>query len=56
MRKIQVLLAFIAIISTVQITGFAFAGDDKAQGQPFQYLQQQIDELKMTCPQFLYQF
>lgn len=46
MRKIRVLLAFIAIISTGQITGWAFAGGDKAQGQPFQYLQQQIDDLK----------
>ena len=46
MRKIQVLLAFLAIISTVLIVGLAFAEDGKAQGQPFQALQQQIDALK----------
>jgi len=46
MRRIQVLLAFITVISLVQISGWAFAGDGKAQGQPFQALQQQIDELK----------
>lgn len=46
MRKIQVLLAFITVICLVLITGWAFAGDVKAQGQPFQALQQQINDLK----------
>jgi len=46
MRRIQVLLAFITVICLVQIAGWAFAGDGKAQGQPFQALQQQINELK----------
>ena len=46
MRKIQGLLAFITVVSLVLITGLAFAEDVKAQGQPFQALQQQIDELK----------
>ena len=46
MRKIRVLLAFLAIVSAVLIAGLAFAEDGKAQGQPFQALQQQIDALK----------
>ena len=46
MRKIQGLLAFITVVSLVLITGLAFAEDVKAQGQPFQYLQQQIEQLK----------
>ena len=46
MRKIQGLLAFITVVSLVLITGLAFAEDVKAQGQPFQALQQQIEQLK----------
>jgi hypothetical protein len=46
MRKIQVLLALIAVAFWVLTMGLAFAEDGKAEGQPFQYLQQQIDELK----------
>ena len=46
MRKIQGLLAFITVVSLVLITGLAFAEDVKAQGQPFQALQKQIDDLK----------
>ena len=46
MRRIQVLLAFITVAFLVLSAGWAFAGDGKAQGQPFQTLQHQIDELK----------
>jgi hypothetical protein len=46
MRKSQVLSTFIVIAFFVLNTGWAFAGEREAQGQPFQYLKQQIDDLK----------
>jgi hypothetical protein len=46
MRRSHVLLAFIAIVFFILNTEWAFAEDAKTQGQPLQYLQQQIDQLK----------
>ena len=46
MRRTCVLLAFIALAFLVLNTGWVFAADGKAQGQPFQSLQQQIDQLR----------
>jgi hypothetical protein len=46
MKRVSVLLAFITLALLLLITGLAFAENNKAQGQSFQYLQQQIDEHK----------
>jgi hypothetical protein len=46
MRRIQVLITSIAIISTVLITGWAFAQSDKVHAGPLADLQHQIDQLK----------
>lgn len=46
MKGIHVLSAFIASVLLVLIPASSFAEDGKRQGQPFQALQQQIDELK----------
>jgi hypothetical protein len=46
MRRIQVFFVLAMLSFWILIAGWAYAGDGKAQGQPFQYLQQQIDELK----------
>ncbi len=45
MKRTRVFLALITVAFLVLIAERGFAGDNKAQGQPFQYLQQQIDEL-----------
>ena len=44
MKRVPVLLAFITLALLLLIAGVAFAENNKAQGQPFQYLQQQIDD------------
>jgi hypothetical protein len=46
MRRIQVFFTLVVVSFWILLAGWAFAGDGKAQGQPFQYLQQQIDALK----------
>ena len=50
MRTNQVVSAVIVVAFLILLAGWAFAGDGKAQGQPFQYLQQQIDELRGQIP------
>jgi len=50
MKRIQVLFAFSVVAILILLAGWAFAGDGKAQGQPFQYLQQQIDQLRGQIP------
>jgi len=46
MRRSQICFALVVAASWILFVGWAFAGDGKAQGQPFQYLQQQINDLK----------
>ena len=46
MRRCHVLFAFVAIAFLILLSGSAFAQGESANGQPFQYLQQQINELK----------
>jgi hypothetical protein len=46
MKRPHVFGLFVTVAFFVMIMGLAFAEGGKAQGQPFQYLQQQIDELK----------